>query len=94
MLRGLLPRVTTRRPGSLPGRLDDEMITRPPSGGTIGKGRTMMAKKKATKKVAKRSSGKAADVLPGMPGKIVVMGLSTSQNKAIAEAMRKKLAGG
>jgi hypothetical protein len=54
----------------------------------------MMAKKKATKKVAKRSSGKAADVLPGMPGKIVVMGMSTGQNKAIAEAMRKKLAGG
>lgn len=52
-----------------------------------------MAKKKAAKKVAKRSIGKAADVLPGMPGKIVVMGLSTAQNKAIAEAMRKKLSG-
>jgi hypothetical protein len=50
----------------------------------------MMAKKKA----AKKASGKAADVLPGMPGKIVVMGMSTAQNKAIAEAMRKKLAGG
>jgi hypothetical protein len=48
----------------------------------------MMAKKKAAKKKV------AADVLPGMPGKIVVMGLSTAQNKAIAEAMRKKLAGG
>jgi hypothetical protein len=52
-----------------------------------------MAKKKAVKKVAKRSSGKAADVLPEMPGKIVVMGLSTAQNKAFAEAMRKTLAG-
>jgi hypothetical protein len=54
----------------------------------------MMAKKKAAKKVAKRSSGKPANVLPGMPGTFVVMGLSTAQNKAIAEAMRKKLAGG
>jgi hypothetical protein len=47
----------------------------------------------AKKKTAKKASGKPADVLPGMPGKIIVMGMSTSQNKAIAEAMRKKLAG-
>jgi hypothetical protein len=54
----------------------------------------MMAKKKAAKKkVAKRSSGRPANVLPGMPGTFIVMGMSTAQNKAIAEAMRKKLAG-
>jgi hypothetical protein len=52
-----------------------------------------MAKKKAAKKSAP-TSGKAADVLPGMPGKFVVMGMSGKQNQAIAEAIRKKLAGG
>jgi hypothetical protein len=54
----------------------------------------MMAKKKASKKSKKPASGKPANVLPGMPGTFVVMGMSTAQNKAIAEAMRKKLAGG
>jgi hypothetical protein len=54
----------------------------------------MMAKKKAAKKGNKKASGKPADVLPGLPGKIVVMGLSTSQNKAVADEIRKRLAGG
>ena len=56
-----------------------------------------MAKKKAVKKVAAKKapvSGKAADVLPGMPGKFVVMGMSGKQNQAIAAAMRKMLGGG
>lgn len=52
-----------------------------------------MAKKKAAKKTTTRS-GKPASVLPGMPHNFVVMGLSTAQNKKIAEAIRKKLAGG
>ena len=55
-----------------------------------------MAKKKAVKKVAVKKapvSGKAADVLPGMPGKFVVMGMSSKQNEAIAEMLRRKLAG-
>jgi hypothetical protein len=54
-----------------------------------------MAKKKAAKKAT--ASGKAADVLPGMPGmpgKFVVMGMSGKQNAAIAAAMRKMLGGG
>jgi hypothetical protein len=51
-----------------------------------------MAKKKAAKKAT--TSGKAADVLPGMPGKFVVMGMSGKQNAAIAAAMRKMLGGG
>lgn len=46
------------------------------------------------KKTAKKTSGKAADVLPAMPGKFVVIGMSTSQNKAMAEAIQRKLAGG
>lgn len=50
-----------------------------------------MAKKKAAKKTTR--SGKPASVLPGMPDKFVVMGLSTAQNKKVAEAIRKKLAG-
>jgi hypothetical protein len=51
-----------------------------------------MAKKKAVKK-SKSISGKPADVLPGMPGKFVVMGLSAEQNKRMAESLRRKLAG-
>ena len=49
-----------------------------------------MAKKKAAKKPA---AGKPASVLPTMPDNFVVMGLSTAQNKRVAEAIRKKLAG-
>ena len=56
-----------------------------------------MAKKKAVKKAATKkapAAGREANVLPGMPGTFVVMGMSTKQNKKIAEALRKKLAGG
>jgi len=52
-----------------------------------------MAKKTTVKKKT-AASGKAADVLPAMPGKFVVIGMSTAQNKAIAEAIQRKLAGG
>jgi hypothetical protein len=61
------------------------------------KRRRAMAKKKAVKKATAKkvpAAGRAANVLPGMPGTFVVMGMSTSQNKKIAEALRKKLAGG
>ncbi len=51
-----------------------------------------MAKKKAAKKAT--AGGKAADVLPGVPGKFVVIGMSGKQNEAIAAAMRKMLGGG
>jgi len=44
-----------------------------------------MAKKKAAKK--------PADVLPELPGKFVVIGMSTKQNAAVADAIRKKLEG-
>jgi hypothetical protein len=50
-----------------------------------------MAKKKVTAK--KTAKGKAADVLPGMPGKFVVMGLDAKANAAMAAAIRKKLGG-
>jgi len=44
-----------------------------------------MAKKKTT-------TGKPANVLPNLPGAFVVMGMSASQNKKLAAAIRKKLA--
>lgn len=49
-----------------------------------------MAKKKAAKQ---KPAGKAADVLPGMPGQFVVIGMSTKQNAALASAIKKKLGG-
>jgi hypothetical protein len=60
--------------------------------GNLEKRRATMATKKSAKKAT--TSGKAADVLPGMPGKFVVMGMSGKQNEAIAAAMRKMLGGG
>jgi hypothetical protein len=55
-----------------------------------------MAKKKAAKKVSRKRKDTASDVLPGMPGKIVFMGLGMSQKKsdAMADAIRRKIAGG
>ena len=51
-----------------------------------------MAKKKAAKKKAVNKDA-AADVLPGMPGNFVVMGLGTKKNAELAQAIRKKLGG-
>lgn len=45
----------------------------------------------AKNKAAKRS--KPADVLPELPGKFVAIGMSTKQNAAVADAIRKKLEG-
>jgi hypothetical protein len=47
-----------------------------------------MAKKKAAKK---KHADKAANVLPGLPGTFVVMGLGTKKNAELANAIRKKL---
>jgi hypothetical protein len=72
------------------GGQDGYDTTLPPDGGNE---RTMtMAKKKAAKK--RRSSGKPADVLPGMPGTFVVMGMSGRQNAKVAAEIRRRLAGG
>ncbi len=43
--------------------------------------------------IVKNKAGKPASVLPGVPDNFVVMGLSTAENKKVAEAIRKKLAG-
>lgn len=51
-----------------------------------------MAKKKAAKKKAVKKNA-TADVLPGLPGTFVVMGLGTQKNAALAHAIRKKLGG-
>jgi hypothetical protein len=51
-----------------------------------------VAKKKVTAK-KKTTKDKPADVLPGMPGKFVVMGLGAKANATMAAAIRKKLGG-
>lgn len=51
-----------------------------------------MAKKKTAKKKSVKKDA-AVDVLPGMPGAFVVMGLGTKKNAELAKAIRKKLGG-
>jgi hypothetical protein len=82
--------VTAIPAGTLPAAATGTKLHYPRLGET--KRRATMAKKKAAKKAT--AGGKAADVLPGVPGKFVVIGMSGKQNEAIAAAMRKMLGGG